>query len=108
MPQAVFSRAFEWDDDGPRVAEDAVNAILGTEAREAIQIAELLEVGHARIVTGFSGEGKPAFDTNTRTFKARTIESYPLKNAMSPNYETQGSHSRWEAWGVHAEFRCES
>jgi hypothetical protein len=53
MPQAVFFESVEWDDDGPRIAEDAANAILGTEAREAIQVVELLEVGHARIVTGF-------------------------------------------------------
>ena len=87
MPQAVFfSRAFEWDDEGARVAEDAANAILGKEARKAIQVTELLKVGHARIVTDIYGEGKPAFDMKTRVFRVRTVESYPLKNAMNQSF----------------------
>jgi hypothetical protein len=32
---------------------------MGTETREAIEIVELLEFGHAIIVTGFRKEGKP-------------------------------------------------
>jgi hypothetical protein len=56
---------------------------LGKEAGKAIQVAELVEVGHARSVTSFYGEGKPAFDMKTRAFRVRTVESYPLKNAMN-------------------------
>jgi hypothetical protein len=61
---------------------------LGKEAGKAIQVAELVEVGHARSVTDFYGKGKPAFDMKARAFRVRTVESYPLKNAMNHYYHT--------------------
>ena len=43
----------EREDDGVRIAEDAMNASGGAKPREGVEVAQLGEVGHARIVTSF-------------------------------------------------------
>lgn len=49
------------NDDRHRVTKDATNVIARNESGEAVQIAELFEVGHSRIVTVFLLEEKGSF-----------------------------------------------
>ena len=49
------------DDDRHRITKDATNVMTRDESGEAVQVAELFEVGHSRIVTVFLPEEKSSF-----------------------------------------------
>ena len=49
------------NDDRHRVAKDAANVLARNESGEAVQVAELFEVGHSRIVTVSHLEEKGSF-----------------------------------------------
>jgi hypothetical protein len=74
----------EWDDDGPRIAEDAADAVERDETGEAIEIAESGEIGHASIVMVFRRPEKAKTATNSRGFGRSPVKNHPLKNAKPP------------------------
>ena len=49
------------DDDRHRITKDATNVMTRDESGETVQVAELFEVGHSRIVTVFLPEEKSSF-----------------------------------------------
>ena len=78
-----FSAATKVDNDRHRSAEHAANAKARDESGEAIQVTELLELGHVAIVTVFLLEGKSISTEKTWRIWLSTMQNYPPKNAMS-------------------------
>ena len=79
-----FSEAFEGDQDGVGVAEDAPDGGRGNETREAVEVAELAEVGHARIVTTFASAEKSKTALETGRFQGIRGSKLPTRIHEEP------------------------
>ena len=73
--------AFERNNDGPRIAENAADAVEGNESGEAVEVAESSEIGHVGIVTDFRKPEKAKIATNSKEFGRSPAKIHPLKNA---------------------------
>jgi hypothetical protein len=81
--------AAQGDNHGLRIAEDAPNPRLGNEARESVEVVELLERGHRPSMTRIPPEGKSGFPRKSGVKSAAKAESYPLES-LKIHISTEG------------------
>ena len=78
-----FFASLERDDDGMRVAEDAMDGRQGLEPGESIDVAESC-VSHRSIVARFAGEKQEHLPGNNHAQASFIGNFYPLQDAKSP------------------------
>lgn len=81
--RAFFFSALEGENDGPRVAEDAMESGQWRESGEPVQIAKLSCGWHRFIVTRFQGQEKRKIPGKYQAQARFRGDFYPLQDAKS-------------------------